>query len=128
MLGGITKNGELEEKVEAYGIYHFEIKVPNAPTIILDWPILKAEDVVPKTIYASLSFTFNGIVNDVNGYPLEDLIITQDEHIQFPFKEVHSNGVTTNKDGKFKIEKCAAGKAYWLIKEGYSPIHFEVKD
>ena len=128
MLNGNAKNGILEETVQAYGLYHFEIIVPNAPKIILDWPILNSGDVGTKTVYASLGFDLNGIVKDVGGNPIVDLIISNDEHIVYPFIKVDSIGATTNKEGKFKIEKCAVGMSFWLLKVGYSPIRIDVVD
>lgn len=128
MLGGKAENGELKDKIEEYGIYHFEIEVPDAPKIIFDWDILKAEDVVEKIVYAELGFDVMGLVKDVNGNSIENILITQANEVFSPFSKFNSIGVTTNKEGFFKIKECLRGKLYWILKVGYSPFLLEIKD
>lgn len=126
--GGTARKGELKKKLPMFGHYHFTIEVPDAPIIKKVIPILKAEDNVPIVLQVLPGITVSGFVKNLEGQPMGEVSLTSEKDLIVRDDNITSKIFLTGKDGFFKIENCIVGDFFWLVKKGYAPVPFEVKE
>ena len=122
--------GKFKLEIANYGYYDLTIKLPDAPFIHKVIPVLSPETNLPVSLYAVPGFSISGQINDFENKPVSGVTVTRQLYHTPLISKSEIVGEITKSDsnGMVKLDNCLVGETYWLVKVGYIPLSYTVKE